>query len=265
VLVGRILVIVTVFALSWWYFDSQRRPSADRNYWMVTSLGWIGMAMTVAASALSVRKRLLYRGPGRMASWLGLHSYVGVVAMFAIAYHSGFRMGGPLTASLLVFFAVAAVSGIVGLRISRSVPPLLTAMEEKPALMEELLRVRGECMRGVLELARGGSDGFRFLVEKRLVKETGSMVRMWRFYRNRSTLAKEFQQFLRELEPDMQYLKPLERQAFQRAAQYALHVNKMNAELVLQRLLRGWVALHMVCTAVLLALAFVHVFSVLYY
>ncbi len=35
---------------------------------------------------------------------------------------------------------------------------------------------------------------------------------------------------------------------FQRAAEYALRVNKMNAEMLLQRVLRGWLTFHIVST-----------------
>jgi hypothetical protein len=153
----------------------------------------------------------------------------------------------------------------MGLWISRKLPPLLTAMEENPAIMEELLLTRAECLRGMLELAAGGSDDFRILVEKRLLKETASVRRILRFYRKRSTLTQELPAFQESHEAALRRFKPHERHAFQRAAEYALHVNKMNAELFLQRVLRGWLTLHIVSTAAMFGLAVVHIFSVLYY
>jgi hypothetical protein len=86
-----------------------------------------------------------------------------------------------------------------------------------------------------------------------------------RFYRKRSTLAQELPAFQKSHEAALRDFKPNERHAFQRAAEYALRVNKMNAELFLQRVLRGWLTLHIVSTAGMFGLAAIHVFSVLYY
>jgi len=264
-LLGRTFALFSVGALSWWYFAAHRQPSADRYQGLVTALGWIGIALCLLATALSIRKRMAYQGVGRLSSWMRAHVYLGIVAVFAIFYHSSFRAGGPLTTWLLAFFSLTAVSGALGLLLSRKIPPLLTAMEENPAIMEELLVVRAECMRGMLELAGGRSADFRVLVERTLIKETVSWKRILRFYLNRSTLAQELPAFQKEHEAALLRCQPDEHRAFQRASEYALRVNKMNAELFLQRVLRGWLTLHMVSTAAMFGLAAMHIFSVLYY
>ncbi len=58
----------------------------------------------------------------------------------------------------------------------------------------------------MLELAGGGSPDFRALVEKRLMKETASWSRMFRFYRRRSTLAQELPAFQKEHEESLAQL-----------------------------------------------------------
>jgi hypothetical protein len=262
---GRTLALLSVAALSWWYYAAHRQTSMDRYHGQVTALGWIAIALSLLATALSIRKRLAYQGTGRLSSWLGVHTYAGTVAAFAVLYHSSFQVGGLLTASLLAFFSLTAVSGVLGLWLSKNIPPLLTAIEEKPAIIEELLVTRAECLRGMLELARAGSDDFRVLVERRLLRETASWKRILRFYRNRSTVAQELPAFQKEHEADLPRLNPQDQHAVQHAAEYALRVNKMNAELLLQRVLRGWLTLHTVSTAAMFGLAAVHIFSVLYY
>ena len=86
-----------------------------------------------------------------------------------------------------------------------------------------------------------------------------------RFYRNKSTLRQELPEFRGEFEAAVQRLPREEQTAFLRAIEYALHVNKMNAELFLQRLLRGWLTLHVVSTTLMFGLAAIHIFSILYY
>ncbi len=88
---------------------------------------------------------------------------------------------------------------------------------------------------------------------------------MLRFYKRRSNLAQELPAFQQEQAERLRHLPHNERQAFQLAAEYALRVNKINAELFLQRVLRSWLTLHIVSTAAMFGLAALHIFSVLYY
>jgi hypothetical protein len=261
----QIFAVLAVAALSWWYFAAHRQPSPNRYHSLVLALGWIGTSLAVLAAALSIRKRVAYQGVGKMSVWLTAHIYIGVVAVFAIFYHSGLRAGGPLSAWLLAFFSLTVVSGLMGWWFSRKLPPLLTTMEESPAIIEDLLLVRSECLQGMLELASAASPEFRGLVEQRLMKEAASWSRMFRFYRRRSTLAQELPEFQKEHAESLTRLKPREHIAYRRATEYALRVNKMNAELLLQRSMRGWLTFHIVSTGTMFGLAAVHIFTALYY
>jgi hypothetical protein len=259
------LALIAVAALSWWYFDAHRQPSANRYHGLVLGLGWIGITLALLASGLSIRKRMAYQGVGRMSTWLTAHIYVGIISAFAIFYHSGLHASGPFSAVLLTFFSLTIISGLMGWWFTRALPPLLTAIEENPAILEDLLTVRAECLQGMLELAKDGSPKFRALVERSLLKETASGSRMFRFYMRRSTLAQELPAFQKEYAKALQALPPEEHLAFQRAAEYALRVNKMNAEMLLQRVLRGWLTFHIVSTGTMFGLAAVHIFTELYY
>jgi len=261
----QIFALVAVAALSWWYFSAHRQPSANRYHQQVLALGWIGTVLAVLAAALSVRKRFAYQGAGKLSVWLTAHIYLGIVAAVAIFYHSGLRTGAPLTAFLLAFFSLTVVSGLMGWWFSRRLPLLLTAMEESPAILEDLQTVRAQCLQGMLELAGAGSPDFSALVEKRLMKETVSWSRMFRFYRRRTQLADELPAFQQEHADALNHLARSEHLAYQRAVEYALRVNKMNAELLLQRTLRGWLTFHIVTTGTMFALAGVHIFTALYY
>ena len=263
--IWQILAILAVGVLSWWYFSAHRQPSPDRYRVLVLSLGWIGAILALAATALSVRKRLAYQGVGKLSVWLSAHTYVGVVSAFAVLYHSGFRMGSPLPAVLLSFFWFTVVSGVLGLWLSRTVPRLLTAIEESPAIIDDLLSIRAECLRGMLELAAAGSGDFSTHVKGCLLPEAASWSRMFRFYRNRTTLAEEMPAFQKEHEWALHWLGSFEHRAYQRAAEYALRINKMNAELLLHRVMRGWLTIHITTTATMFGLLALHIFSVLYY
>jgi hypothetical protein len=228
-------------------------------------MGWIGTGLCAGAAALSARKHWAYQGAGRLSVWLNAHIYLGTIAVAAILCHSSFRMGGVLTAWLLTFFTLTVVSGLLGMWLSRTVPRLLTRIEESPAIIEDLLSIRSDCIRGLLDLAAAGSAQFRAAVQGNLMKETGSWARMFRFYRRRSTLEMELPEFQRQQEGALLRLPKIERDSFKRAAEYALTLNKMNAELFLHRVLRGWMTWHAVSSVVMFGLVVAHIFSVLYY
>jgi hypothetical protein len=254
--VWQAVALVSVATLSWWYIAAHRH---------VILLGWIGTALVLVTAALSIRKRFAYQGVGKMSAWLTAHIYLGIAAACAIFYHAGLQAGGPLTTWLLAVFSLTVISGLVGWWFARKLPPLLTAIEETPAIQEDLIALRAECLQGMLEFSSRGSPEFKALVERRLMKETASWSRMLRFYRRKSTLAQELPCFLKEYDVFIARLPAQERFAFQRAAEYALRVNKMNAELLLQRVMRGWLTFHIVSTGTMFALAAVHIFTALYY
>jgi len=100
----QVWTLLSLVAISWWYFSSHQQPSANGYHGLVTGLGWIGTALAIAAAALSVRKRLAYQGVGRLSVWLTGHIYIGLISAVAIFFHAGFRAGAPLTAALFTFF-----------------------------------------------------------------------------------------------------------------------------------------------------------------
>jgi hypothetical protein len=257
--------VTAVVALIWLYFTGSAQASVDDHRAMKIRLGWIGVTLACMATALSIRKRLAYQGVWKLATWMSAHIYLGIVSAVAIILHSGFRLGAPLTAGLMIFFWLTIASGLLGLLLSRKLPPLLTEMEENPAIIEDLRAIRAECIGGMLELAQGGSAEFKKVVEGTLLKETVSWRRMLRFYKRRSALSQELPDFRKEFEPALLRLREHEHRAFQRAVEYALRANKANAELFLQRLLRGWLTFHMTTTVAMFGLAGVHILSVYYY
>lgn len=263
--VGRICLALLAGGLSWWHFSTRGESSPDRTRLLVTSLGWIGAGLALLAASLSARKRLAYQGAGRLSVWTNAHIYLGTGSAFATLLHTGFGVGGPLPTLLLMFFWLTAASGVMGWWLSKALPPLLTAIEETPAIIEDLLAKRAECLRGMLELSAGGSGDFGAFIQQKLMPETASWIRMFRFYWNRSTFTDEISGFQKEHEWVLHRLGSFEHHAVQRAVEYALRVNKMNAELFLHRILRGWLTLHITATATMFGLLAVHIASVLYY
>lgn len=90
-------------------------------------LGAAGLACMLVAAFLSVRKKLLLWRIGSAQLWMRMHLWLGALAVPLILLHGGFRLGGALTTTLMVLFAVVSASGVFGLVVQHSVPRRMTA------------------------------------------------------------------------------------------------------------------------------------------
>lgn len=260
-----IFTVVFVVVLSYLYFSIERKPSADGHRAMVMNLGYLGTFFMLIIFAFSYRKRLALQGFVKLRFWLKEHIYLSIIATFVIFYHATLKLGGPVTAWLLGLFSITIVSGLFGWWITKKIPPLLTAIEEAPAIIEDLLESKENYYRAVVELTQGKSEHFRRVVERGLWREMNSWARMLRWYRHPSAVKSQAEEFQKKYAPEQNRMPESERPDFQRVVETALRINKVNAELFLQRVLRRWLTLHIVISMAMAALAVVHIVSVFYY
>lgn len=110
-----------------------------------------------------VRREML----GRLEQWLYAHAVFGAVAIAGALYHADFRLGGPVSAALLLAFLGAAVTGVAGGYLYWVVPSRFAAAETLLGYLdterqidrvdEELHGARekkDEALAGLLELQR---------------------------------------------------------------------------------------------------------------
>jgi hypothetical protein len=76
--------------------------------------GYLGLALIIAQSLLSVRKRTTLSVKGSYAGWRGFHILTGVGLVFVIAVHTGGRWGANLNGWLLFAFIIATFAALVG-------------------------------------------------------------------------------------------------------------------------------------------------------
>ena len=257
--------VLFVIALSYIYFSIERKPSADGRHTLVMNLGYLGTFFMLIIFAFSYRKRLSLQGFVKLRFWLKEHIYLSIITTFVIFYHATLKLGGPVTAWLLCLFSVTIVSGLFGWWITKKIPPLLTAVEEEPAIIEDLLESKENYYRAVVELSQGKSEQFRDVVARGLRREMDSWSLMIRFYRDTATVQSQLGDFQKKYAAIQDRLPESERQDFKRVVENTLRINKVNAELFLQRVLRRWLTLHIVISTAMAALAIVHIFSVFYY
>lgn len=87
---------------------------------------WCGVALGVLCLFeffLWIRKKYLRVWRiGRAQTWLRAHIWLGLLCVPLLFFHSGFRLGGPLAATLFVLLLLIVLSGLVGLVLQQVLP-----------------------------------------------------------------------------------------------------------------------------------------------
>ena len=90
--------------------------------------GLLGSACMIFAGLLPALRRVpSWWWVGSRQAWLKGHLWLGLLSGLFIAFHSGFRLGGPLEAALWVVLLLVIGSGVLGLVLQHVIPRLLTA------------------------------------------------------------------------------------------------------------------------------------------
>src|SRR4029453_2005828 len=100
-----------------------------------------------------MRKQVYRRRAGALRYWMLSHIYFGVVAGVVLLVHGGAASGGLLTTALMISFDLVIASGIFGPVCFIFVPRLLTRIERKPLLVEDLQARQAELRPELLKAA----------------------------------------------------------------------------------------------------------------
>jgi hypothetical protein len=111
--------------------------------------GWLLFGTIIFLSSYNARKKLPFLPLGTSASWLNLHLYGGWTALFLFALHCNRWPQTPFALLLAGLFLTVALSGVLGIFLSRNLAGRLTTRggeviyERIPALRQEI-RERAE-------------------------------------------------------------------------------------------------------------------------
>lgn len=94
--------------------------------------GWLLLGAVVFLALFNARKKLPFIPLGSAAAWLDLHVYVGWLTIGLFVLHIGMRMpDGALEGAIAILFIVVALSGVLGIFISRNFARRLTSEGEE--------------------------------------------------------------------------------------------------------------------------------------
>ena len=106
--------------------------------------GAISLGIFVFAALLSLRKKIPLWRVGTVQRWLRAHIWLTFLTVPLILFHSGFRLGGPMTTLLMAMYAVVMVSGIYGLVLQHLIPSLMKERLPAETVFEQIPHIRAQ-------------------------------------------------------------------------------------------------------------------------
>jgi hypothetical protein len=117
-------------------------------------LGTISLGIFVFAALLGLRKKLPFLPVGNVQRWLRAHIWLTLLTIPLILLHSGFRLGGPMTTTLMVLYAIVMVSGIYGLILQHKLPTMMKESLAAEIVFEQIPNMRAQLCAAAEKLQR---------------------------------------------------------------------------------------------------------------
>lgn len=238
------------------------------NTWLTMRwvTGLVGLTGIVVVMAYPVRKQIYRRRAGALRYWLLAHVYFGTLAGILLFMHAGLHTGGLLTTLLYLAFVGVIFSGLFGVGAYIVGPRILTSIEGEPLLVEDLTARRVELMDQLGKLTEKSEGWLREEIEERVTARFLSKAfvfrQLWRRRELKSLLAEARGQFK---ERTTRTTTDAERSILVEAVETAATLSRVNALIFIHRLLRVWIAPHVITTSLMLALLIVHIVQVIFF
>jgi len=229
--------------------------------------GW-GLAGLVLFLALyNVRKRLTFIPLGWSAAWLQFHIYLGLLSGVVFAVHIGFRIpSGIFEICLALAYLAVFISGIVGLILSRTIPPRLASRGEE-VIFERIpvfiRRLREDVESLVLQCA---SEGDTTVIPDLYVDRLRTFFeRPQNYWSHLFHSTRPLHHILTDLEARHRYLNDAELALARQIEKRVQTKDDLDYHHAMQRTLKAWMFFHIPLTCSLLALVMFHILLIYAY
>jgi len=236
------------------------------NVWGVT-YGAIAFALLLIIIGWAWRRRAQRiaskMGLGRAQHWLQLHIYGGLLFMLLVLMHAGFRMpSGIITTALWWLSLWTTVSGLVGLALQRWVPRMLASGLATEAIYERIPELVTDLRERAARMVEDLPEPVRALYHREVAGALEAPRRRLIFFLDITggigTRLEGFAYVAR-------FLAPEERAGLDALERIYRTKLELDAHYTLQYALRVWLVGHVPPAVLLLIIASLHLFTVLYY
>ena len=255
--------VMMIFGVLEHGFDGRLGGTWLTMRWLTGLVGLFGVAVVMT---YPLRKQIYRRRAGALRYWMLAHVYIGVVSGVVLLVHSGKQTGGLLTTSLYVTFDFVIATGLLAVISYIVAPRIMTSIEGEPLLLEDLVTRQAELKAEFDEIV-GKSEGWlRDEIEEKVRKRFFGLGFLFRQLIRREQLKtllaearKEFKDRLTRTATDD------ERVILQDAVETAVTLRRVDALVFLHKILKLWIAPHVLATSLMLALMLVHIIQVVFF
>ena len=231
--------------------------------WVTGLVGLVGIA---GVMTYPVRKQIYRRRAGALRYWLLAHVYLGVLAGIVLLMHGGSHGGGLLTMVLMLWFDAVIVTGLFGMFCYLVVPRIMTSIEGDPLLIEDLEGRRAELREELATIVGDADEELRDLIERKVRRHFSSLSYLLNQYLRREELTASLAKARLYFKSEMATLNEKERRGlFLKAVERSVTLRRVESLIYLHRLLKVWLAPHVISTSVMLALLAAHIVQVVFF
>lgn len=195
----------------------------------------------------------------KVRGWLSLHAVLGMLTMAAVLGHAGLRVPNNPAGSLVVAFWAVSVLGIFGAVVYRVVPRRLARLERRGDLPEDLKAERQALLDRLFVRASGRDDLVKTIASRVLVPYARAPLGPLRLLASGRSLAEERARLTVRIDTMRQGRGDARLGGLDELVTIAVQLRALPLRRGLTAGLRGWLPLHIVVSAVALALLGVHV------
>jgi hypothetical protein len=227
--------------------------------------GWVLFVCILALASYNLFKKLPFLNLGSAAAWLQFHVYVGWFSILLFVLHLGPRFPTkPLGLILAVLYVSVAGSGVVGLFLSRWIPPRLRARGEE-VLYERIPAHRRELRQKAEQLAADsvkttGNSSIADFYAARLKPFFAGPRHFWSHLLHANLTRRRA--LLDQAQDQQRYMNDQEREIMRNLTVLAQTKDDLDYQRALQGALKFWLFVHIPLTYSLLIFALFHVFVV---
>lgn len=273
----RRIALVLALGLTAVYGWSARREFPHGGSPAGLALGILAAALVVLLLFYGVRKRRYRSRLGTMEGWLQAHIYLGLLALVAAIYHTGFNFQDRMAVATLAVLAAVVASGVAGAGLYAVVPRLMTDVESNLTAGEISDRLN-QLADSMARLAAGRSGPFRRIFELVLAESLPKPLAGWRVLFGRGSTRKAVRRggaaaaagaADRGWETLLGRVEAGERDDLERLLVLSRQHKELHQRLVAQQryknLLEGWLYLHLPLSIALVVLLAAHIAAALYF
>jgi hypothetical protein len=266
-LVTIALSLLTVFGLLRYGFDTPVIAASSLSPWLTMRwlTGFVGLFGVAFVMTYPLRKSVYRRRAGALRYWMLAHIYLGTITGIVLLLHGGTRTGGLLTSALMLSFDLVILSGLVGLFTYIIAPRIMTSIEGEPLLIEDLQARRTELRSTLADIVAKSDANAREIITRRARKRFFTLRYLLRHYVRREPLTVMLARAREEYEPVAAKLGAENRRALLDAIETIVTMRRVDALIYLHKMLKAWIAPHVVSTAAMLALMVVHIIQVVFF